>query len=702
MKSRWFQGVLIGATAAIAALSIGPLGPVRTAEHVTWDWRVRSFRDADRASPEVKLILLDQGSLDYAAETLQVGWPWPRELHGAIVDFCTDGDAKAVLLDVTYLEAGYVDQDTSLAEAIGRSKRTVTAAWLGDDVIPAKEPLPERLTIAVQGWDTYGETLDAAAMSSTSIRPPIPPIASASARIGNVKKTERQETVVRRQGLFQEVDGVLIPSLALAGLLVGEGEPGLALEPGWLMVGDRRVPLDGRGRTVLRYHDTAAAYDTVSADAVIESQMRRLEGAEPILDPSWCKGAYVLFGYSAPGLLDLRPTPLSPVAPGVLIHATLLDNLLQGEAMNDAAPPFTALVVVLLALAAGVAMRYCWRARHTVYAFAGLVPLAMAPGWIGYATGWWIPVGVPLAAVLLALVGGLIVNYALEGKDRAFIKRAFEHYLSPLVIEQILEDPSRLRLGGERRELSIFFSDLKGFSTISEQLDPVDVTALLNDFLTEMTEIVHEEQGTLDKYEGDAIIAFWNAPLDDPHHAQGAVRAAIRCQRRLAECRASYRERSGHDLYMRIGIHTGPVVVGNMGSHDRFDYSMLGDAANLAARLEGANKPFGTGIMVSEATWEQCGGAFVGRCIGRLRVVGRDTPVRVFEPLGMAGGHGRPDTVAYDEALASFEAGDLEVALARFERLAGDPLADAYAGRCREELESGDEGWEPVWNLASK
>ena len=226
------------------------------------------------------------------------------------------------------------------------------------------------------------------------------------------------------------------------------------------------------------------------------------------------------------------------------------------------------------------------------------------------------------------LAGAVILNYATEGRKKAFIKKAFRHYLSPAVIERILEDPSQLKLGGERKELTILFSDLEGFTTISEKLDPENLTSLLNLVLSDMTEIILDEGGTLDKYEGDAIIAFWNAPIDQPDHAERACRAALKCQQKIRERQEEYSSKAGAPIRMRIGINTGAVVVGNMGSAKRFDYTVLGDAANLASRLEGANKFFGTRIMVSEQTWKKTSGRFAGRRLGLVRVAGEAGPWR--------------------------------------------------------------------------
>jgi adenylate cyclase len=294
-------------------------------------------------------------------------------------------------------------------------------------------------------------------------------------------------------------------------------------------------------------------------------------------------------------------------------------------------------------------------------------------------------------------------NYATEGRQKRFIKSAFQQYLSGDVIEQMLADPKRLQLGGEKRELTMFFSDLKGFSTISESLEPAELTSLMNDVLSDVCEVIFEEGGTVDKFIGDAVVAFWNAPVPQADHAARAVRAAIRCQRRLAEKSDAYRARAkGIPIHMRIGLNTGDVVVGNMGSRQRFNYTMLGDAANLASRLEGANKAFGTTIMVGETTWKQLGGSVPGREIAAVRVVGRATPVRVFEPLGLPGETVPAKFEHYAKALDLVRQKQWGLAADHFQDIPNDPLAAKYAERCMALRDGQLADWDGVWNLTEK
>jgi len=245
---------------------------------------------------------------------------------------------------------------------------------------------------------------------------------------------------------------------------------------------------------------------------------------------------------------------------------------------------------------------------------------------------------------------------------------------------------------------------VQGFTTISESLTPEDLTALLNEYLTAMTDIIMEEGGTVDKYEGDAIIAFWNAPLDLPDHAKCAVRAALRCQKKLTELRPILKEKYGKDLFCRIGLNTGKVVIGNMGSHQRFNYTFLGDAGNLAARLEGINKQFGTFLMISEFTLAQVGNDFATRELSRVRVVCKKEPVRVYEPMFREDYDSRRDVMdCFAAALKAYYEGRFKEALEGFSRIADqDAPARSYVRRCQDLAQNPPSPWDGVWEMKEK
>ena len=562
--------------------------------------------------------------MDWAQEENGWGWPWPREVYGAITAFCRRGGARAVTLDLLFTEPSLygVPDDEALGEALRAGPPTVLAVLPGG----SRTAWPEYMRRPNVDANTP------VAIESDHLLFPVAEIAAGAAAAGHATGRPDADGVFRRLVPFCRFDGVEIPALGLATWLTTASEPNaITAAPGQLRVGDRTVPLDQDNNAILRFRGRDGLPEAVAAAAVVQSELRLMADEAPVLAPEVFKDCYVFVGCSAPSLLDLRPTPVNPKSPGVVLHTTFVDNLLTDSFIAQAKPAAVVLGVLVTALAASLSLTYAGRWWQAGPLSAVWVGVPMAVGFAGYAKGWWWPIAPHETAVGLSLVGALAMNYWAEGRQKAFIKQAFRHYLSGEVIEKILRDPKHLQLGGEKRELTIMFTDLAGFSTFSEKLGPVELTALLNDYLSEMTDIIMAEGGTLDKYEGDAIIAFWNAPLEQCDHAVRACRAALRCQRRLAELRPAYQERTGAALHMRVGLNTGPVVVGNMGSRKRFNYTILGDAANLAARLEGANKAFSTETMVAESTWRLASGQFRGRKLADLRVVGRKTAVAVYE-----------------------------------------------------------------------
>lgn len=714
---KW-MGSLLAAVAALAVAAVlETSGLARFWEWTLSDWRARVMAKPSPATEQVKLVLVDQASLDWASAEMGLSWPWPREVYGVVVDYLARCGAEAVALDILFTEPSSYgpEDDASLGDALARNGRAVAAVFPGtqsgrNDRWPdaAAQANPMRLEGSI------------AALVSPSAVFPVDALASSAAWLGSVRDRPDGDGVFRRSAPMRTFDGRPLPSLGLACALAGETNPpsaslaGLREKPGRKSSGilsfgnaSAPIPLDADGCARLRFRGPSGVHAAYSAAAVIQSELCLREGLEPpIADgAALFGGKYVIVGFSAPGLKDLRRTPMGGDSPGCELHATLIDDWLADDFLRD--PPaaagwlWTVLLAVLAALATSAARDGLESAA--VWIVSALLPFAAGFALWRFAALEW-PMAVPLAAAVSALGIGAMLNYIAEGRQKLFLKGAFRHYLSPAVIDQILRHPERLRLGGERRVLSIFFSDLQGFSGFSERLSPEDLTGLLNDYLSDMTDIILEEGGTLDKYEGDAIIAFWGAPVDQPDHAVRAVRAAVRCQRRLAGRRSEWAERYGAVLKMRIGINTGPVVVGNMGSSQRFDYTIFGDAANLASRLEGANKALGTYLMVSADAWEATGGVFPGRELGSLRVVGRNTPVRVYEATGLPGDPPPASAAPYEAALALARAGRWKKAAQAFSALGDEPAARHHADRCAALAaeHAPADAWDAIWNLTQK
>ncbi|HBA82989.1 MAG TPA: adenylate/guanylate cyclase domain-containing protein [Verrucomicrobia bacterium] len=709
MLKKVVQGLLIGAGAAGVALALWYFGVLDRWEYVAWNMRVNYFAPQAKTSDRIKVILIDQTSLDWGKTENAWPWPWPREVYGPIIDFCRRAGARVVAFDMLYTEPSFIDMadDEALGAAIQRSPPFIGAMVLGRQAGTTTNWPPEmpRPNLDIQGLDEWLAQVNRNRLRAPTALFPVPEIATNVALLANVMDVPDRDSVYRRASLLRVFDGETVPSLSLAIWLAGrspeEKAGSLKIERGWLHLGQRKVPIDRQARMILNFKGRQGFHESYSAASIIQSELRLQNGEAPSVQPDGFKDAYVLMGPSAPALLDLRSTPLSKVAPGVELHAMALDNLLTQSFIRDVPRRAIYWIVLALSLFSAIVVTLCRKAWQNVLAIVVLLPAPLLAGFGAYALGWWLPVVAGAVGVAVAVVGAVVVNYATEGRQKAFIKQAFKYYLSPEVIEEILVNPAQLTLGGERRTLTLFFSDIEKFSSFSERLDPPTLTALLNDFLSDMTDIILEEGGTLDKYIGDAIVAFWNAPLTQNDHAERAVRAALRCQRKLAARRQEFMDRTGALVKMRVGINTGEVVVGNMGSRERFNYTVLGDAANLASRLEGANKAFGTYMMVSESTWALAKGLFDGRELGCLRVVGRQTPVKVFEPAALPGESAPGYFKDFEKGLALCYQGQWAQALDAFSQCPDDSAANVYADKCRLLMKEGT-AWDGVWNLTEK
>jgi len=703
------RGIVIGLLGAALSLLPWALGWLDAWEAKTWDWRATLLAEPGKASDDICLILLDQKSLDWAKEENDLTWPWPREIYGAIVNFCRRSGAKSLAFDVLFTEPSKygVGDDEAFGAAVADHGGVVFSAFFSNKSgnltqWPKHAPLP---TFTIQGLDQWLKQPDINGKAFSRAIMPVEELSAHAALICNVHLRPGPDGIYRQLQLFSTFDGKLLPSLGLGAYLAAHPNAFFKILPNKLIIDQKTIPIDSGGKAILRYRGPSGTHKNFSAAAVLQSEIQIRNGETPnIEEPRVFEGKYVFFGFSAPGLYDLRSVPVAGIYPGVEIYATMLDNFLSGDFMRPTPAGFTTLLAFLLALACALAVTYFSSPAQSIA--LGLLFLA-APilACLGaYAGGFWLPLVVLESACLVTLGLVMVANYSTEGRQRRFIKNAFKHFLSPDVIEQLIANPGQLKLGGERKTLSIFFSDLQGFTSLSEGMDPGQLTAILNDYLSAMTEIIHKEGGTIDKYEGDAIIAFWNAPLDIEEHALRAVRAALRCQAKLEDMRPEFRQRTGEDLRMRIGINTGPAVVGNMGSHARFDYTVLGDAVNLAARLEGANKQFGTYTMISRSTRDLLHDEFATRELARLAVIGRSEAVVVYEPMF----HDEYDQrkirlETFNEALSLYYSGRFKRALETFARIQNfDSAADAYVEKCKTCMASEIKDWQGLWIMDRK
>ncbi len=470
------------------------------------------------------------------------------------------------------------------------------------------------------------------------------------------------------------------------------------------------IPLESGARFRVNYYGGQKTFRHLSAGDLIH-----LEGLEPESlsedDPrrQACRSVrdkIVLVGATTVGIYDMRPTPFEHSFPGVEIHANFIENVLRGDFLVR--PLLSPVLEPLFMLLLGILLSWALsRLRLTVgllLALATLAALVLGDFFLFFKNGLQVHIILSLSQVVVLLLGISIFRYATEEREKHRIRHAFQLYLSQEVIEEVLRDTHKLKLGGERREVTVIFSDIRGFTSLSENMPPDLLTEFLNEYFTPMTEIVLAEHGTLDKYIGDALMAFFGAPVAFGDHPHAACRTSLRMLEELERLHAGWRSRGLAEIKIGIGINTGEVSVGNMGSARRFDYTVIGDNVNLASRLEGLNKTYGTSIITTEFTRQAVGEHFTFRELDLVRVKGKARPVKIYELLH----RGPPDPVRdgwlkqFEAALDLYQGGRWGEAGEVFAGLTDDPASALFLERCRQMEQAPPENWDGVYKFLTK
>jgi adenylate cyclase len=708
------QGLLAGLIAFLLIAGLFEFGrafpglaPLQRLENLGQDWERQRYAQPYQAP--IEIVLLDDVSLRQAEEQFSVKFPWPREVYANAVDFLRSAGAKAVVFDFLFTSASSYgpDDDAAFAKAVRRQGH-VTAGMQFD---AADQPEARRHFAALP--PLHRDPLAAGPLElARGVDAPQPPLWAAFAAVGDTSFEQDADGQGRRYRLAVALQTDAAPNTAAT-----ESFPSLALaaardlgapEPDWsgLRQGKQsllfRQPKGAAGSS--RLFDVAASWAKLQA------------GEKPLVDPARFQGKIVLIGSSAPGLNDLRSCPMAKNLPGVELQAMALDNLISGQSLRVLHPNLAYwLALALLCLAVA---RYSFRLKGAWV----LLPLLAVAGantglglWLYQAQHLLIPLALPAAAAILAFTHGAVENYALELASRQRVTAVFGQFLSPAVVAGLKEKGGRLEMGGETRQLTVFFSDLQGFTSFSEKLSPPALVEILNEYLTEMGDVVVGRfDGTVDKYIGDAIMAFWNAPLDQGDHAWRGCAAAWACQVRLAEIQASLKAKGldagDEGMVMRIGLNTGPAVAGLMGSQRKLNYTVMGDTVNTASRLEGANKPYGSRILVSQATLDAAGPRVLNRPLDYIKVKGKAEPTAVFQVIGLQGEPGRLFDEAYVAAwtgsLAHYKDGRFSEALAGFEACSRqqpkDLAARLFIDRCAHYLQEPPQTWDGVYTMKTK
>ncbi len=688
----------------------------------------------------VVIVAIDDKSIQSLGQ-----WPWPRSVLAELIERLGEAKAKVIGFDIVFAELDTsslrkqmperqedwptgmefstqmlpsgkeMDTDVRLAKAIQRAGNVVLgmAFYFTEKEVEHLSALQrQHQEPQIRGAEisiVRGSSEHSFALLPTArgVLANIPLLTKAAYATGHFNQYPDADGTIRRLPLVIKFQDSLYPSLDLqilraylhgAPIQVEAKDFGIAR----FRVGTLHIPTSESGKLLIDYAGPAFTFPTYSFVDVLKGKV----ASELFHDK------IVLVGPIALGIYDIRVTPFSTVFPGVEIHANVVDNILSERFIVRG--QWILLIDALSILMLGLGLGYIL--LHLSPLSGALITLGGFLGYIGvnyllFAKGrMWLHLLYPLTSMALTYTTITVYKYFTEEKEKRFIKGAFSQYLAPTVINQLLADPSKLQLGGERRVCTAFFSDVVGFSTISEQLKPEALVALLNEYLSEMTEILLQYEGTVDKYEGDAIVAFFGAPISYADHARRACFASLDMQQQLAEMRRQWEKEGKPLLRMRIGLNTGPMVIGNMGSRLRMNYTMMGDAVNLAARLEGANKEYGTSIMISDATYAVAKESIEVRELDTIRVVGKITPTVVYELLARKGTLSSPKVEVlqwYQAGLEAYKTRQWEKAIQYFlEALRLDPKdgpSHLYLKRCEAYKTSPPpEHWDGVYVLTIK
>jgi adenylate cyclase len=656
---RAFAGAFPGLLVTLFALVLhwADTGVLRQAGLLLFDTYQRAAPRAYAPVP-VRIVDIDDETIARAGQ-----WPWPRLEMARLLDVLAESGAAVVAFDIVFSEpdrtsparvAGVLaanpeaegpipgletlaDHDEIFSQALARSP-AVLGFFLARE--PGPQPPPRRGGIAIGG------TPPATIPGFLSTISPLPLLSQAAEGTGFLTMTGDRDGIVRRAPLLARVGDDIVPSLALEALRVAQGAGAITIRSSdasgelgargrasvvGLKVGDFEAPTDAGGELWMHYTEVVPER-SVPAWKLLEGRLTDDERR------ALFEGHIVFVGTGAQGLRDLVSTPVREREKGVMVHAQAVEQMILGHFLKRPDWATGAERVLLLLFGIGLALLLP-RLGALRSGLLGAVALAatFAISWFAFSrAGLLLDPLAPALAAAGSYVAVTAVSFWREERARAYIRNAFDRYLSPDLVERIAADPGQLELGGEDRDMTVMFLDVRGFSRLSETMGPRDVIAFLVEFLTPMTDLLLVHKATIDKYIGDAILAFWNAPLDDPDHVENAARATLAMVDRLAELNAEKVGGPGPwpgEVRIGVGLNTGLCCVGNIGSAQRLNYSLIGDTVNLASRIEGQTKTYGVTIAMGEETARRLPGYALLE-LDRLRVVGRDRPETLFALLG--------------------------------------------------------------------
>jgi len=659
--------IAVGVIVLVFALFLSAPDFLKTLETKIYDLHFK-IRGARNPGDRVVIAAVDEASLAAIGR-----WPWSRSVMARLIQALSDGGAKVIAVDFLYIEPevggelraaqqlgdrltalglppgnpavqtlrqeleGLVrlsDHDGQFEEALRGSGRVVLPIVFEiSPEVPEQTPQPSGtpLKSALVAFGHYAERGRYPPPAAIEAGAPIPRLSAASRELGHVTMIADPDGTTRWEALVFEYKGYYYPSLAAQAvrLALGVGPSQFKLDFGRSFdIGPIQVPLDPRDRMLIDYAGPVKTFRYLSAADILTGKM----------PPDAVRDRLVFIGGSAAGIYDLRVTPTSPILPGVEKHANVAANILSQKFLTR--PDWVELVEGAGILFWPLSLAWLLPRVRPMVSLGSVLVLWLA-GFalvhLAFRAGLWLPVVYPSVAMALTFVGITVHQLLTEERQRLWIKRAFQRFVSPEVVEQLVENPAALQFGGEVRNLTVLFTDIRDFTTYTERHPPQEVVQVLQEYLTRMVDQVLANKGTLDKFIGDAVMAIFGAPIPQPDHAERACRAALAMIEELGKLQAKWAAEGREPFRMGIGINTGEMVVGNLGSDQLFDYTVVGDGVNLGARLESLNKEYKTDkpIIISESTYEAAKDRLKVRRLGEVVVKGKTRPVVIYELQGL-------------------------------------------------------------------
>lgn len=726
-NEKLIRGFWMVAVISVVAMVLEWTGLTHVYEQKTIDIRTGIVRKNKSLSPDAVVILIDEASL----ETLNLiagRWPWPREIHARLIDFLEQSGARQVVMDILFTEneTGNMsdhfvigENDQQLVDATGQAENVIHAAQFANDPEDAYNPgitnmpLPDEF---IRRFSLKVNAPDVSAPEFNKYYLPFIELYEKSKGVGVVTFLPDSDGVFRKEKLVFDYQGNFFPALSLSSLLDRLKPEQIILMDNLLKIQTRdreiNVPLTGNREY---YVNMYGRYEVFSYSGVYDTilNIERGEVDHLAVDPSVFKNKTVFVGASAVGVENLKHTSISTRTPGVLLHASIYGNIISEDFLVFGHPLLSILMTLFLVIMTVFSIFYL----KTVYSQA-LIPVILMLGYYGMAISWFqnnivLHVATPSLAFLVAYISGFTHISATEGKEKRKIKNILGQYVSPAMLADVLEkhkeDYFRAEVG-TKEVLTIFFSDIRDFTSISEKYDVEKVVELLNDYLSRMVNIIFGNSGTLDKFIGDAIVAFWGAPVKISDHPYKAIVSALQMEKALKDLNREGTVKGMPELKIGIGIHTGEVILGNIGSEKKLDYTVIGDSVNLASRLEGLTKTYHSTIVITQDTYAYIKDKVHCRLLDYVKVKGKDQPIKIYSVLG------EPENVDQKtlEVVNLTEKGFDEYRRKRFSDAVNvfkqiqaiqpdDFLSQIFISRCEEFIENPpDEEWDGYYAFKTK